>query len=163
MRIVVSADDSSGLDSEVSPHFGRCPFYVLIDLVGDQVDTVRTVENPYHAQHRPGQVPGFINSQAADVMLAGGMGRRAIGLFQQYGIQAVTGASGTVRHALKQYLSGVLQGSAPCRESLAHGQEEIASEHEHEQDETHRLHEEIEMLEQQLAEVKRRLDGLAAN
>jgi predicted Fe-Mo cluster-binding NifX family protein len=123
MRIVVSADDSSGLDSVVSPHFGRCPFYVLIDLVGDQVDTVHVVENPYHAQHRPGQVPGFINSQAADVMLAGGMGRRAIGLFRQYGIQAVTGASGTVRHALNQYLTGALQGTAPCRESLAHGHE----------------------------------------
>jgi predicted Fe-Mo cluster-binding NifX family protein len=163
MRIAVSVDDSSGLDSVVSPHFGRCPYYALVDLDGAEVKSVRMVENPYHAHHRPGQVPGFIKSQTADVMLAGGMGRRAIGLFQQYGIQAVTGASGTVRHALKQYLSGALQGSAPCRESLAHGQEEIASEDEHPQDESHRLREEIEMLEQQLAEVKRRLDDLAAD
>ena len=32
MRIAVSADEDSGLDSAVSHHFGRCPYYVLADL-----------------------------------------------------------------------------------------------------------------------------------
>jgi predicted Fe-Mo cluster-binding NifX family protein len=90
MRIAVSADDSNGLDSVVSPHFGRCPYYVLVDLEGQEVQRGNAVANPYYGHHQPGQVPGFIQSQGADVMLTGGMGRRAIGFFQQYGIQAVT-------------------------------------------------------------------------
>ncbi len=163
MRIAVSADDNNGLDSVVSPHFGRCPYYILVDLEGQEVRQVNTVENLYYGQHQPGQVPGLIHSQGADVMLTGGMGRRAIAFFQQYGIQAVTGASGTVRHALEQYLGGGLQGAAPCRESIKHSHEEVPAEGEYEEDEVGRLREEAEMLQQQLAEVTERLDRLAAS
>ena len=161
MRVAISADDSNGLDSVVSPHFGRCPYYVLVDLNGREVSRVSAVENPYYGHHQPGQVPGFIQSQGGDVMLAGGMGRRAIGFFQQYGIQAVTGASGTVRHALEQYLGGVLQGAEPCRESIEHAHEEVSTEGEYEEDEAGRLREEVQMLQQQLTEVMERLDRLA--
>ena len=126
-RVAISADSSDGLDSVVSPHFGRCPYYVLVDLAGSEAQQVGAVENPYYSQHVPGAVPDFIRSQGARVMLTGGMGRRAIGFFQEYGIEAVTGASGTVRYALEEYLGGRLQGAAPCRESSAH-----ACGHEHE-------------------------------
>lgn len=163
MRIAISTDDSSGLDSVVSPHFGRCPYYVLVDLDGREVDGVDAVENPYYGQHRPGQVPGFIESQGAEVMLAGGMGRRAIGFFQRYGIQTVTGASGTVRRALERYLDGELQGAEPCRESIEHAREEDAAEDEYEEDEVGRLREEVEMLQRQLAEVVKRLDQVTGS
>ena len=163
MRVAISADDDRGLDSVVSPHFGRCPYYVLVDLEDREVRQVGAVENPYYGYHQPGQVPGFIERQGADVMLAGGMGRRAIALFQQCGIEAVTGASGTVRHALEQYLGGVLQGAAPCRESVAHGHEEAAGESEYEENEAGRLREEIELLRQQLDGAMERLDRLTAS
>jgi predicted Fe-Mo cluster-binding NifX family protein len=163
MRVAISADDNRGLDSVVSPHFGRCPYYVLVDLDGREVRQVGAVKNPYYGYHQPGQVPGFIKHQGADVMLAGGMGRRAIALFQQYGIEAVTGATGSVDHALEQYLGGALQGATPCRESVAHSHEEAAGESAYEEDETGRLREEIEMLQQQLDGAMERLDRLTAN
>ena len=161
MRIAISADDSNGLSSVVSPHFGRCPYYAIIELEGREVRQVNVVENPYYGHHQPGQVPGFIQSQGADVMLTGGMGRRAIGFFDQYGIEAVTGAAGTVRHVLEQYLGGALQGAAPCRESIVHGQEEAPAEGEYEEDEAGRLREEILLLQQQLAQASERLGRLA--
>lgn len=154
MRIAISAEDTNGLDSVVSPHFGRCPYYILVDVEDQEVKAVQAVDNPYYGQHSPGAVPGFIHSQGVDVMLTGGMGRRAIGFFEQYGIEAVTGASGTVRHALERYLSGELRGVQPCRESIEHARER------YEQDEVGRLREEAEMLQQQLAEVMERLEKL---
>jgi predicted Fe-Mo cluster-binding NifX family protein len=163
MRVAVSADNDKGLDSVVSPHFGRCPHYILVDLEGQAVQQVTAVANPYYGQHRPGEVPGFIRGQEAEVMLTGGMGRRAIGFFQQYGIEAVTGASGTVRRALEQYLGGQLQGAEPCRESREHSHdEEAAAEGEYEEDEVGRLREEAQMLQQQLNQVVERLDKLTA-
>jgi predicted Fe-Mo cluster-binding NifX family protein len=49
------------------------------------------------------------------------MGGRAIQFFQQYGIQTATGANGTVRQALENYLGGKLTDAAPCAESVEHG------------------------------------------
>jgi len=161
MRIAVSADNSNGLDSVVSPHFGRCPYYILVDLDDQEVKQVNAVANPNYGRHAPGTVPTFIRDQGADVMLAGGMGRRAIALFEQYGIQASTGAAGSVRHALEQYLGGEMQGAEPCSTSLGHHHEESSVEGEYEQDEVGRLREEAEMLQQQLDEVMARLYKLA--
>jgi predicted Fe-Mo cluster-binding NifX family protein len=121
MRIAISADDRNGLDSVVSPHFGRCPYYILVDLEGQEVKAVNAVDNPYYGQHAPGQVPAFIHSQGVDVMLTGGMGGRAIAFFEQSGIEVVTGAFGPVRYALESYLGGELQGAEPCHESQEHG------------------------------------------
>jgi predicted Fe-Mo cluster-binding NifX family protein len=136
------------------------------------VHEVSTVENPYYGHHQPGQVPGFIDSQGVDVMLSGGMGRRAIGFFQQYGIQAVTGATGSVRHALEQYLGGTIQVAEPCRESIKHAHEEAANgalhpgrqvEGGYEKDKVGRLREKVQILEQQLTEVMERLTRLTSS
>jgi predicted Fe-Mo cluster-binding NifX family protein len=133
---------------------------VLVDLEGREVKEVEAVSNPYYSRHEPGQVPGFIHSQGVDVMLTGGMGRRAIAFFQQYGIQAVTGAVGTVRRSVEHYLRGQLQGAEPCRESVEHGHAESPAEGGYEQDEVGRLREEAEVLQQQLDEVMARLEAL---
>jgi predicted Fe-Mo cluster-binding NifX family protein len=163
MRVAISADDNNGLESVVGSHFGRCPYFVLVDLEGREANEVEAVENPYYGRHQPGQVPRFIRQQQADVMLTGRMGRRAIGFFQQYGIKAVTGASGTVRHALEQYLGGALQGAEPCRESIQHAHEEALAGGEYEEDEVGRLREEVEMLQQQLEEVMARFGNLGVD
>ena len=120
MRIAISAANNNGLDSRVSEHFGRCPYFIIVEVEGQEVTGVTTVDNPYYGNHAPGQVPTFINSQGAQVMLTGGMGHRAVSFFQQYGIEAVTGASGTVRQALQSYLGGELSGAEPCAESEHH-------------------------------------------
>ena len=165
MRIAVSADNKNGLDSVISPHFGRCPHFVLVDLDDHDVKDVREVDNPYFGQHQPGQVPALINSLGANVMLTGGMGGRAIMFFQQFGIEGVTGAYGTVRQSVERYLGGQLKGAAPCKESEAHGHGDSPSlQHPagdgYEKDELGRLKEEADMLRQQLEEVQGKLNRI---
>jgi predicted Fe-Mo cluster-binding NifX family protein len=161
MRIAVSADSKNGLDSVVSPHFGRCPYFVLVDLEDHDVTGVQEVDNPYYGHHQPGQVPALINSLGANVMLTGGMGGRAIMFFEQFGIEGVTGAYGTVRQSVERYLGGQLRGAAPCKESAAHGHGDIPTEGEYEKDELGRLVEEAEMLRKQLEEVENKLGRLS--
>jgi predicted Fe-Mo cluster-binding NifX family protein len=114
MRIAISAENENGLDSPVSQHFGRCPYFTLVDVEGQEITGITSVNNPYYGHHEPGQVPAFIKSQGADIMLTGGMGGRAVAFFQQYDIQPVTGASGSARQALQNYLAGELRDVAPC-------------------------------------------------
>jgi predicted Fe-Mo cluster-binding NifX family protein len=158
MRIALSAENKNGLDSVISPHFGRCPHFVLVELEDHDVRSVQEVDNPYFGHHQPGQVPAFIHSLGADVMLTGGMGGRAIMFFQQFGIEGVTGAYGTVRQSMERYLGGELRGAAPCKESEEHGHGDIPPNGEYEEDELGRLREEAEMLRQQLGEIEAKLD-----
>jgi len=121
MKIAVTAENNNGLDSLVAQHFGHAPYFILVNVENGEVSGVQGLVNPFINGHAPGQVPGFIKEQGADVMLSGGMGGRAIEFFAQVGIKAATGASGTVRQTLENYLGGALKDAAPCDESVAHG------------------------------------------
>ncbi len=151
MKIIVSSDNNRKLDSSVSHHFGRCPYFTIVDLVENEIINVESVENPYFNAHSPGQVPAFIKGLDAEVMLAGGMGRRAISIFENYGIQCSTGAAGTVRNAVNSYAAGSLSAALPCRESIEHAHDG----YEHEPAE--RLREEAAALLEKLDEVIVRL------
>jgi len=121
MRIAISLETNNGLDSMVAQHFGRCPYFALVDVDDNKTQTIEVIDNPYLSGHQVGEVPQFINEQQANVMISGGMGGRAIQFFEQFGIQVATGASGTVRGTLETYLGGELRKAAPCAESVAHG------------------------------------------
>ena len=120
MRIAISTETNHGLDSRVAHHFGRCPYYAFIDVEGNEVQDVRIVPNPFAGGHQPGQVPQYIFSQGAEVMLSGGMGYRAIALFERIGVQVATGAQGTLRETLTRFLGGELREAAPCHDSVEH-------------------------------------------
>jgi len=113
--IAIAAEDSRGLDGEVSAHFGRCPFYVLVKANGStETEFQVVVANPHFESHQPGMMPRFIRGLGANVIIAGGMGPRAIGMFHDFGIDVATGASGTVEDALGAYLRGERRGVVPC-------------------------------------------------
>jgi len=121
MRIAVTAETNNGLESVVAQHFGHAPFFIIVDMEDEKVKTTQGIENPFAVKHDPGQIPGFIREQDANVMLSGGMGGRAIKFFEEAGIQVATGASGSVRQALENFLGGKLAEAAPCDESVEHG------------------------------------------
>lgn len=153
MRIAVASDDGNGLDALISQHFGRCPYYTLVEVEAGEVKEVSVVDNPFYGSHgEPGQVPRFIHSHGAQVIIAGGMGPRAIGFFNQFGIETVTGTSGKVSDALNSYLGGGLFGSEPCNE----GREPA------EDSELLELKERIATLQNELARVRRRLEELSS-
>ena len=121
MKIAVTAESNNGLESTVAQHFGHAPYFMLVDVENGEVSAAQGIANPFAEGHQPGQIPDFIKEQNADVILSGGMGGRAIQFFEQASIKAATGASGTVRQALENYLGGKLTEAAPCDESVEHG------------------------------------------
>ncbi len=114
MRFAISTEDNKGLESNVSQHFGRCPYFVIVDFEDDAVKEVKVVDNPYYAGHGPGQVPEYIASLEANVMICGGMGRRADAFFDNYGIKTATGAVGTAQEALTSFQEGKLSEGGNC-------------------------------------------------
>lgn len=126
MKIAITAATDAGLDAQVAGHFGHAPHFALVEVTDGNITTSGTLANPFQAGHQPGDVPAFIHAHGADVILSGGMGIRAIRMFEHAGIRAATGATGTVRQAVTDYLHGALAGAAPCADSVAHHQAETS-------------------------------------
>ena len=120
-RIALACEDNEGLSGQISQHFGRCPYYLIVDVEGDEIKRTDSVDNPYYNNHVPGMVPQFINEQGANVMIAGGMGPRAIDMFGNLGIEVVTGAIGNVGNVLQAYLKGEISGVEPCEHDYPGG------------------------------------------
>ncbi len=70
--------------------------------------------NFYAEDHEPGQIPRYIDSLGANVVVAGGMGAKAIDWFRHFGIKVVTGARLGVAETLDAYLAGSVTGNAAC-------------------------------------------------
>jgi len=114
-KIALACEDNKGLNGQISQHFGRCPSYLVVDVEGNEIKKSDIISNPYYENHIPGVVPKFISEQGASVMIAGGMGPRAIDMFSNLGIEVVTGAIGNVGNVLKAYLQGEISGVEPCK------------------------------------------------
>lgn len=121
MRIVVTAQTDQGLNAPVAQHFGHAPFFTIVDADAAEVSAVQTVANPFLEGHQPGQIPGYVHELGGEVMLSGGMGGRAIAFFNQFGIAAATGATGSVAESIAAFLDGRLTGASACADSEAHG------------------------------------------
>ena len=78
-------------DGRLSLHFGHCDQFALIDADSES-GAVGTPENVEAPPHEPGLLPRWLAEKGADVVIAGGMGRRAMDLFAQQGIEVIVGA-----------------------------------------------------------------------
>ncbi len=119
MRIAFSSL-SDGIESDLSPHFGRCPYFVFVDIENNEIVSVNAKANPYYSQHQPGVVPQFIAQEGANVIIAGGMGPRAIDWFQQLGVTPLTTMPRKIKEILDDYLAGRLEGAEACSEHEGH-------------------------------------------
>ncbi|MBN1384842.1 MAG: NifB/NifX family molybdenum-iron cluster-binding protein [Elusimicrobia bacterium] len=102
MKVAISTDGDF-----VSEHFGRCPSFTIAEIEGKEVKNKDVIENP---GHHPGFLPEFLKKQGVECIIAGGMGQRAVGLFDDAGIKTIMGVSGKIDDILKQILKGTLKG-----------------------------------------------------
>ena len=92
----------------VSPHFGHCEHFALIDADEQKKQIVKKelVPSPVH---QPGLLPEWLAEQGVAFVIAGGMGSRAQDLFQQHRIGVVVGAmESDPEKAVLSYLNGQL-------------------------------------------------------
>lgn len=96
----------SGLEDQVGQHFGKVFNYITYDT-----ETGETSVIPNTSEHNGGTglPPELMSKNGVDIMLCGGLGRKAVSMFEQYGIDVYVGAQGTVRDALKAWKEGKLE------------------------------------------------------
>lgn len=108
VRIAIPSDTDRGLEAKVYEHFGRAPYYTLVDVEGGSIVNVEPMVNPA-IQHTPGVLPSYLRDRGVKVVIAMGIGPRAVSMFESYGIKVVTGASGRIREVVDAYVKGRLR------------------------------------------------------
>jgi len=96
-------------DGKLAMHFGHCASFALVDVspAGKEIEGRRDIDSP---PHQPGLLPGWLAERGATMIIAGGMGQHAQGLFQQHGIEVLVGAPAeTPEKLVEDYLAGRLQ------------------------------------------------------
>ncbi|MGQ9551621.1 MAG: NifB/NifX family molybdenum-iron cluster-binding protein [Candidatus Bathycorpusculaceae bacterium] len=107
MKICVSAA-ASGLDAQMDPRFGRCPYFVIVDSENMQFKAVPNLASG--AMGGAGiQAAQTIASEGVKVLITGNVGPNAFQALTAAGIKIVTGASGSVREAVEKYKRGELK------------------------------------------------------
>jgi predicted Fe-Mo cluster-binding NifX family protein len=102
MRLAIATDNG-----QVSAHFGHCPHFTLVDIDDGTVVSTTLVDAPEHA---PGRIPRFLKDHGSDVIIAGGMGPKAMQIFDSLGIQQIIGVTGAVEKVVAGCLDGTLAG-----------------------------------------------------
>ncbi len=102
MRVAISTDEGY-----ISQHFGRCFSFTVIDIDGNEIKNKEIIKNP---GHHPGFIPEFLHKKGVDCIIAGGIGRKAKEFFIGYGIETVTGVSGTIEETIRKLKNGTLEG-----------------------------------------------------
>jgi predicted Fe-Mo cluster-binding NifX family protein len=76
-------------DGILCSHFGHCQQFAIIDAENNSISNEILVTPP---PHEPGLLPAWLAEKGVTDVIAGGMGQRAIDLFNQQNINVFVGA-----------------------------------------------------------------------
>jgi ATP-binding protein involved in chromosome partitioning len=104
-----------------SSHFGGADAFALY-TIDEERRAVAERRRHVPPEHGRGIFPMWLRQLGASVVIAGGMGPRASGIFAQHGIQVVLGAQGDDPDAMvRAFLTGTLAATGePCHEQGFH-------------------------------------------
>jgi len=92
------------------PHFGHCEQFAIITVKDGKVTDIKEMTPP---EHVPGLYPKWVAQFGVTDVIAGGMGERAIMLFNEQNINAFVGAPlKSPKELVEDFLSNKLSLSA---------------------------------------------------
>jgi len=110
MKIAITATGPT-LDAEIDSRFGRCRYFVIVDLETMQFEAL---ENS-GAMGSGGvgvSTAQMIAGKGVEAVITGNCGPNAYQALSAAGIKVISGVTGNVRDAIEDYKSGKLQASS---------------------------------------------------
>ncbi|MBN2213624.1 MAG: NifB/NifX family molybdenum-iron cluster-binding protein [Bacteroidales bacterium] len=94
-------------------HFGHCEKFAVIQIEDNKITRESYLEPP---PHEPGVLPAWLASKGVTHIIAGGMGHRAVSLFNHHNIRVYTGAEEKPARTLAEELvnNRLITGDNTC-------------------------------------------------
>ena len=121
-RIMIPVEDEAGLEAQVAHHFGRAPYFALVEL-DEKQETSKVKTEPNGSEHMGG-APGHSHESflalKPDVVVAYSMGPGALSTFQDAGVTVLEATSDTVKGNIESFKEGKLKEPAGGCEHAHH-------------------------------------------
>jgi predicted Fe-Mo cluster-binding NifX family protein len=110
-RIMMPVEDNTGLEAKIAHHFGRAPYFALVELDENQ-KTPKVKIEPNRSEHMSG-APGHSHESflalKPDVVIAYTMGPGALNTFLDVGIPVLMATENTVKGNVESFKEGKLK------------------------------------------------------
>lgn len=109
MKIAISSIGKS-LESEVDTRFGRCSYFLIVEIKDNKIKEFKVVENTAKAQMGEAGITAgeIIAKQKVDAVITVNLGPRAFSIFEQFGIKIYQG-KGKIKKVVQEFLEGKLK------------------------------------------------------
>jgi predicted Fe-Mo cluster-binding NifX family protein len=109
-RIVVPAASQEGLKANLAEHFGRAPYFAVVDLSDNgDIKNVKTVPNVGEHAGGMGYTHDHILGLQPNAIIVYGMGPRGLNTFQSAGVAVLRANAKTVGEVVVAYKEDQLQ------------------------------------------------------
>ncbi|PIZ52809.1 hypothetical protein COY26_03535, partial [Candidatus Woesearchaeota archaeon CG_4_10_14_0_2_um_filter_33_10] len=110
MKIAVSSTGQD-LNSQISPVFGRCAFFVIADVENNKIKNSKAVENKAIMQAGGAGIMAAqtIGNENVNAVISSAVGPRAFDVLNQLSIDVYKAQGATVKEAIDLFIQGKLQ------------------------------------------------------
>jgi len=109
-RVIVPVEDQKGLNARLAEHFGRAPYYAVVDFDENGKDAnVKTVPNVGEHAGGMGYSHDNILEYQPKAIIVYGMGPRGLITFQNAGVAVLKANANTVGEVVAAYREDKLQ------------------------------------------------------
>ena len=120
MNICIPVKEDKGLSSEVNPHFGSAPIFLIVDT---ESGAARGIPNlNMHHGHGMCQPLASLAGERLDAIVVGGIGMGALSKLQAAGLEVFLSDGGSVSDTIAAWKSGTLRPVTPAVACGRHGQ-----------------------------------------
>jgi predicted Fe-Mo cluster-binding NifX family protein len=104
IKLAIPVEDASGLNARLSQHFGRAPYFAVVELdENGKVLNLQMVPNKSEHFGGMGKPPEILMSLRPNVVVTYGMGPRALNMFQNVNIAVLQANKYIVQDIIDAY------------------------------------------------------------
>lgn len=108
-RVVIPAEDGNGLNARLSEHFGRAPYFIIVDLEEGNILNVQVVPNESEHFGGFGRPSDSILQFKPNAVITFGIGPRALSIFQEAKVAVLKANASTVKEVIEAYRQDKLE------------------------------------------------------
>ena len=108
MKIAISSTGKD-LESKLDAKFGRCPYFLIVEIENKEIKDVKAIENIAAGQRGGAGITSaeIIAKEKVEAVITANLGPRAFSVFKQFEIKIYQG-EGKVDEAVQKFIEGEL-------------------------------------------------------